>query len=98
MLTPYVIARKLAPRSLSNLPHILVLLHRAVHVTSILRLVTTPKAHHSETTDDECTGAEDDKEYDQGWGNLESHIISFIDVHGGERVAAVTVKCSGVCK
>ena len=87
--------RQLAPGPLSNLPHIPVLLHGAIRVTGILGFVSTPESHHREAADDKRAAAEYDKEDDEGWGNLEAHVVSFVEleVHGG---GGVTVSLSKV--
>ena len=87
--------RQLAPGPLSNLPHISVLLHGAICVAGILGFVSTPESHHREAADDKSAAAEYDKEDDEGWGNLEAHVVSFVEleVHGG---GGVTVSLSKV--
>lgn len=85
-LLPYVVPRQLAPRPLSNLSHVPVLFDRAVHIASILSIVATPEAHDCKAADDKRTRAEDNQEDDEGRGDLEAHVVSFVKIHG----------CSGV--
>lgn len=80
-----------APCPLADFPHVLVLLHGPVHVTTICLYIATPETHHGEAADYERTSTEDNQEDDEGWGNLEAHVVSFVDIHGCGGVTVVNV-------
>lgn len=85
LLSLDVVIWQLAPRPFPDLAHIPILFNRAVHVVGVLHL-GAPEAIDGEAAADKGTSAKDNEEDNERWGDLEAHIVSFVEVHG----------CSGV--
>jgi hypothetical protein len=79
---------KLTPIPLPHLPHVRILLWRSRIPVRLVFDITTIKPEDCKTAAYQGAGSEYDEEDDQTRGDLEAHVVSLLDIHGGCYVIA----------